>query len=135
MEIDLMLEIRDMIWGYVRSEEGVLEKEVRIIPGPVGIVQLAKRRKQADISEGGKERVILTQEYNRKVVEDEDFSRDIKSFINNGKVDQVVAIIKSSTPNALGDLTVTLKDLSGSIPGAIHQKIVNEEGVMERISL
>ena len=41
---------------------------------------------------------------------------DIKSFINNGKVDQVVAIIKSCTPNAVGDLTVTLKDLSGSIP-------------------
>ncbi|PWA43317.1 hypothetical protein CTI12_AA536520 [Artemisia annua] len=50
-----------------------------------------------------------------------DISRgDIESFINNGKVDQVVAIIKSCTPNALGDLTVTLKDLSGSIPGAIQ---------------
>ncbi|PWA67608.1 hypothetical protein CTI12_AA313950 [Artemisia annua] len=100
--------------------------------------------------------VISTQEYIRKVVEDvgedEDFTRgpwlsvvefvnanggegvvfgclgDIKSFINNGKVDQVVAIIKSCTPNALGDLTVTFKDLSGSIPGAIHHKIINDEG-------
>ena len=60
---------------------------------------------------------------------------DIKSFINNGKVDQVVAIIKSCTPNVVGDLTLTLKDLSGSIPGAIYHKIINEEGVMERISL
>ncbi|PWA59457.1 hypothetical protein CTI12_AA391390 [Artemisia annua] len=98
------------------------EKEVRIIPGPAGIIQLAKRRKPTDISEGGQECVISTQEYIRKVVEDvgedEDFSRDIKSFINNGKVDQVVAIIKSCTPNALGDLIVTLKDLSSSIPGA-----------------
>jgi hypothetical protein len=40
---------------------------------------------------------------------------DIKSFIDNGKVAQVVAIIKSCSPNALGDLTVALKDLSGSI--------------------
>ncbi|PWA73610.1 hypothetical protein CTI12_AA260060 [Artemisia annua] len=56
-----------------------LEKEVRIIPGPTGIVQLAKRRKQADISEGRQERVISTQEYTRTVLEDvevdEDFSR------------------------------------------------------------
>ncbi|PWA85329.1 hypothetical protein CTI12_AA151210 [Artemisia annua] len=78
------------------------EKEVRIIPGPAGIVQLAKHRKQADISEG-----------------------DIKRFINKGKVDQVIAIIKSCTPNALSDLTVTLKDLSGSMFGAIHHKIIN----------
>ncbi|PWA50069.1 hypothetical protein CTI12_AA474310 [Artemisia annua] len=53
---------------------------------------------------------------------------DIKSFIDNGKVAQVVAIIKSCSPNALGDLTVTLKDLSGSMPGAIHHKIINEAG-------
>ncbi|PWA66710.1 hypothetical protein CTI12_AA324730 [Artemisia annua] len=55
------------------------EKEVRIIPGPASIVQLAKRRKQADISEGHQERVISTQEYIRTVLEDvevdEDFSR------------------------------------------------------------
>ncbi|PWA67745.1 hypothetical protein CTI12_AA315050 [Artemisia annua] len=106
------------------------EKEVRIIPGPAGIVQLAKRRKQADVSEGGQECVISTQEYIRKVVED---VGDIKSFINNGKVDQVVAIIKSCTPNALGDLTITLKDFSSSILGAIHHKIINEKGEEERL--
>ncbi|GJR16034.1 reverse transcriptase zinc-binding domain-containing protein [Tanacetum coccineum] len=36
---------------------------------------------------------------------------DIKNYLKNGKLDQVVAIIKSCTPNALEDLTVTLKDL------------------------
>ena len=51
---------------------------------------------------------------------------DIRSFINKGKVEQVVAIIKSCTPNALGDLTVTVKDLSGEISGTIHHKIINE---------
>ncbi|GKA57244.1 hypothetical protein Tco_0756432, partial [Tanacetum coccineum] len=44
---------------------------------------------------------------------------NIKNFLKNGKLEQVVAIIKSCTPNALGDLTVTMKDLSGTIPDAI----------------
>ncbi|GKF21181.1 transposase, MuDR, MULE transposase domain protein, partial [Tanacetum coccineum] len=30
------------------------------------------------------------------------------------KLEQVVAIVKSCSPNALGDLNVTLKDLSGT---------------------
>nr|GEV40524.1 hypothetical protein [Tanacetum cinerariifolium] len=41
---------------------------------------------------------------------------DMKTFIKNGKVGKVVAIIKSCKPNMLGDLTVTLKDLSGFYP-------------------
>ncbi|GKD48533.1 hypothetical protein Tco_1277509 [Tanacetum coccineum] len=38
---------------------------------------------------------------------------DIENYLKNGKLKQVVAIIKSCTPNALGDLIVTLKDLLG----------------------
>ncbi|GJX06328.1 hypothetical protein Tco_0194260 [Tanacetum coccineum] len=30
---------------------------------------------------------------------------DIKNFLNNGKLDQVVAIVKSCSPNALGRIT------------------------------
>ncbi|GJV19755.1 zinc finger, CCHC-type containing protein [Tanacetum coccineum] len=60
---------------------------------------------------------MSTQEYMKKVVEDvgedEDFKRDIKNFLNNGKLDQVVAIVKSCSPNVIGDLTETMKDLSG----------------------
>nr|GEW27438.1 hypothetical protein [Tanacetum cinerariifolium] len=37
------------------------------------------------------------------------------------------AVIKSCTPNALGDLTVTLKDLSGTISNTIHYKVLTEE--------
>nr|GEU45271.1 hypothetical protein [Tanacetum cinerariifolium] len=37
---------------------------------------------------------------------------DIKNYLKNEKLKQVVAIIKSCTPNALDDLTVTLKDVS-----------------------
>ncbi|GKE36746.1 transposase, MuDR, MULE transposase domain protein [Tanacetum coccineum] len=43
---------------------------------------------------------------------------DIKKFLKNGKLEKV-AIINSCTPNALGDLTVTLKDLSGTIYGVV----------------
>ncbi|GJW79115.1 hypothetical protein Tco_0140797 [Tanacetum coccineum] len=38
---------------------------------------------------------------------------DIKKFCKNGKLDKVAAIIMSCTQNAMGDLTITLTDLSG----------------------
>ncbi|GJZ19172.1 GPCR kinase [Tanacetum coccineum] len=53
---------------------------------------------------------------------------DITKFLNKGKLDQVVAIVKSCSSNALGDLTVTMKDLSGTIPGTIHHKVIGEGG-------
>nr|GFC13308.1 GPCR kinase [Tanacetum cinerariifolium] len=59
---------------------------------------------------------------------------DINNNLKKGKLDQVVAIVKSYSPNALGDLIVTMKDLSGSIPGSIHYKVIGE-GVMEMILL
>nr|GEU45790.1 hypothetical protein [Tanacetum cinerariifolium] len=39
---------------------------------------------------------------------------DIDNFFKKRKLEQVVAIVKSCSPNALGDLNVTLKDLSGA---------------------
>ncbi|GJW43932.1 ribonuclease H-like domain-containing protein [Tanacetum coccineum] len=53
---------------------------------------------------------------------------DIKNFLNSRKLDQVVAIIKSCSPNVISDLTVTMKDLSGTIPGTIHHKVIGEGG-------
>ncbi|GJV29823.1 transposase, MuDR, MULE transposase domain protein [Tanacetum coccineum] len=107
------------------------------------------------------EAVMSTQEYMKKVVEDvgkdEDFKSgswvsatdyvnanggivsgclgDIKNFLNNGKLDQVVAIVKSCSPNVIGDLTMTMKDLSCIIPGTIHHKVVNEGGYGKDISV
>ncbi|GJY43851.1 GPCR kinase, partial [Tanacetum coccineum] len=52
---------------------------------------------------------------------------DSKNYIKNGKLEQVVAIFKSCTLNALSDLIVTLKDLSSINSGTIHQKVINEE--------
>ncbi|GJV09303.1 shikimate O-hydroxycinnamoyltransferase-like protein [Tanacetum coccineum] len=136
------------------------QRPIRIIPGPAGIVQLAKLRKQSDIHEGGGDSVLSTQEYMKKVVEDvgedEDFKsgswvratdyvnangivsgclRDIKKFLNNGKLDLVVAIVKSFSLNAIGDLIVTKKDLSGTIPGTIHHKFIGKGGYGKDITV
>ncbi|GJR03646.1 hypothetical protein Tco_0526630 [Tanacetum coccineum] len=130
------------------------QKPVRIIPGPTGIVQAAKLLKQMDVILGWDGAVMSTQEYMKKVVEDvgedEDFKseswvsvtdyvnanggivsgclRDIENILKNEKLDKVVAIAKSCSPNVIGDLTVTMKDLSGTIPGTIHHKVVDEDG-------
>ncbi|GKE11847.1 hypothetical protein Tco_1415398 [Tanacetum coccineum] len=105
-------------------------KPIRIIPGPAGIVQTAKLRKLVDTREGGEESVMSTQEYIRKVIEDvgedDDFTRT-PWLSANGKLEQIVVVIKSCTPNALCDLIVTLKDLSGTISGTIHYKVLTEE--------
>ncbi|GJW54368.1 transposase, MuDR, MULE transposase domain protein [Tanacetum coccineum] len=91
---------------------------------------------------------MSTQDYIRDIIEDvgedDDFTRapwlsvldyvnvdegivmgcfgDVKKFLKNEKLEKVVAVVKSYTPNALGDLTVTLKDLSGTISDTIHYK-------------
>ncbi|GJU19704.1 hypothetical protein Tco_1153046 [Tanacetum coccineum] len=85
---------------------------IRIIPGPAGIIQAAKLLKQRDILLGLDEAVMSTQEYMKKVVEDLGEDEDFKS--GRGKLDQVVVIVKSCSPNAIGDLTMTMKALSGA---------------------
>ncbi|GKB56814.1 hypothetical protein Tco_0913000 [Tanacetum coccineum] len=122
---------------------------VRIIPGPAGIVQQANLLKERDILLGWDGAVMSTQEYIQNVVEDvnedDDFNsgawvnatnyvnafggnvtgclRDIDNLLKKGKLEQVVAIVKSCSPNMLNDLNVTLKDLSGTIPRTIHYKV------------
>ncbi|GJX40340.1 hypothetical protein Tco_0255330 [Tanacetum coccineum] len=122
---------------------------------------MAKLRKIADTREGGEESVMSTQEYIRKVIEDvgedDDFTRtlwlsvldyvnedrgivtccfgDVKKFLKIGKLEKVVAFIKSCTPNTMGDLTVTLKDLSGTISDTIHYKVLTEERFAKAITV
>nr|GEW27398.1 hypothetical protein [Tanacetum cinerariifolium] len=50
---------------------------------------------------------------------------DIDNFLKKEKLEQVIAIVKSCSPNALRDLNVTLKDLSGTVPGTINYKVLN----------
>nr|GEX97557.1 hypothetical protein [Tanacetum cinerariifolium] len=109
---------------------------VRIIPGHAGIIQQAKLLKEKVFILDSDGALMSTQEYIQKVVDDvsgdDDFKSgswvsatnyvnanggtvtgclgDIKNFLKNEKPGQVVAIVKSSSPNVLGDLTVTVKD-------------------------
>ncbi|GKE15279.1 GPCR kinase, partial [Tanacetum coccineum] len=50
-------------------------------------------------------------------------------------VNQVVAIVKSCFLNAIGDLTVTMKDLTSTIPGTIHYKVIGEGGYGKDITV
>nr|GEU72857.1 hypothetical protein [Tanacetum cinerariifolium] len=125
------------------------QNQVRIIPGPAGIVQQAKLLKKKVFILGSDGALMSTQEYMQKVVEDvgedDDFKSgswdsannyvntnggtvtgylgDMKNFLKNEKLDQVVAIVKSSSLNAIGDLTVTMKDLTCTIPGTNFARI------------
>ncbi|GKC19879.1 transposase, MuDR, MULE transposase domain protein [Tanacetum coccineum] len=134
---------------------------IRIIPGPAGIVQQAKLLKEKVFILDSDGALMSTQEYMQKVVEDvgedDDFKSgswvsvtnyvnafggtvtgclgDIKNFLKNEKLDQVVAIVKSCSPNVLGDLTVTMKDLSGTIPGTISHKVIDEGGYGKDITV
>ncbi|GJR60713.1 cysteine-rich receptor-like protein kinase 2 [Tanacetum coccineum] len=105
----------------------------------IGIVEAVKLCKRADIMKGGHEGVMPTKIYIRKLIEDvgedADFTRglwvsaieyinaeggitasffgDMNFFCPNGKLPKVVVVIKSCTPNGVGDLTVTLNDPLG----------------------
>ncbi|GJR36125.1 RNA-directed DNA polymerase, eukaryota [Tanacetum coccineum] len=84
--------------------------------------------------------VMSTQEYMKKVVKDVGEDEDFKSgrhqeFSEQWKLDQVVAIVKSCSPNVIGDLTVIMKDLSGTILGTIHHKFIGEGGCGKDITI
>nr|GEV14754.1 hypothetical protein [Tanacetum cinerariifolium] len=107
------------------------------------------------------EALMSTQEYIQKVVEDvgedDDFNSgawfsaanyviatggsvtgclwDIINFLKKGKLEHVVAIVKSCSSNVLGDLTVTMKDLSCTIPGTVHHKVISEGGYGKDITM
>ncbi|GJZ00408.1 transposase, MuDR, MULE transposase domain protein, partial [Tanacetum coccineum] len=124
---------------------------VRIIPGPAGLVQRAKKLKENVFILDPDGVLMSTQEYMQKVIEDvgedSDFNSgawinatnyalstggtvtgclgDINNFLKKGKLKQVVAIVKSCSSNCLGDLNVTMKDLSGTVRGTLHHKLLD----------
>ncbi|GKD58591.1 serine carboxypeptidase S28 family protein [Tanacetum coccineum] len=131
---------------------------VRIIPGPAGIVQLSSStRVEPSLSTPNPVRIIPGLSVIEDVGEDDDFNsvawdsatnyvkafggnvtgclRDIDNFLKKEKLDQVVAIVKSCSPNVLGDLNVTMKDLSGTIPGTIHHKVIGGGGYGKDITV
>ncbi|GJT69303.1 hypothetical protein Tco_1028589 [Tanacetum coccineum] len=124
---------------------------VRIIPGPAGLVQRAKQLKENIFIFDPDGALMSTQEYMQKVVEgvgeDYDFNSgawisatnyvlstggtvtgclgDIDNFLEKGKLAQVVVTVKTCSPNALGYLNVTMKDLSGTVRGTVHYKVLD----------
>ncbi|GJW68627.1 hypothetical protein Tco_0123051 [Tanacetum coccineum] len=121
---------------------------ITIIPGPAGVVQLSNSICVEPSSSTPNPVRIIPGPAGLKVVEDVgDFNSgawvsatnyvnafggtvtgclgDIDNFLKKGKLEQVVAIVKSCSPNALGDLNVTLKDLLGIVPRTIHYKVLD----------
>ncbi|GJZ86730.1 hypothetical protein Tco_0658340 [Tanacetum coccineum] len=98
--------------------------------------------------------LMSTQQYMNKVVEDvgddDDFKSaawvsttnyvntfggtvtgclgDVDNFLKNGKLEQVVGIVKSCSPNMIGPTKWTLEDLSGTMIGTIHHKVIGKGG-------
>ncbi|GKA93167.1 transposase, MuDR, MULE transposase domain protein [Tanacetum coccineum] len=134
---------------------------VRIIPGPAGLVQQAKQLKEKVFILDSDGALMSTQEYMQKVVEDvdedDDFNSgasinainyvistsgtvtgclgDINNFLKKEKLDQVVAIVKSCSSNYLGNLNVIMKDLSGTVRGTIHYKVLDVGSYRKNITV
>ncbi|GJZ67644.1 GPCR kinase [Tanacetum coccineum] len=94
---------------------------VRIIPGPAGIVQQAKMLKEKVFILDSDGALMSTQEYMQKVVEDVGEDDDFK--------------IKSCSPNDIDNLNVTMKDLSSTIPGTKHHKVIGDGGYGKDITV
>ncbi|GAB4858268.1 hypothetical protein Ancab_009740 [Ancistrocladus abbreviatus] len=131
-----------------------------LIPGSAGAIQVAMHRRNGEHHgfSHGKDVQISTQDYIKRVEEDQ--SREfmngpwlsalyyidqegmnrtplgaIKKFVNAGKIDKVVAMIKSCSPNGLGDMMVLLKDPTDTIGASIHRKVLNEGEFGREISV
>ncbi|GJU21660.1 ribonuclease H-like domain-containing protein [Tanacetum coccineum] len=120
--------------GIVQVEE-VEEKPVRIIPGPVEYMKQVVEDvgEDEDFNSGSWVGATEYAKANGGIVSG--CFGDIKTFLKNGKLEQVVTIIKSCSPNALGDLKVTVKDLVGTLVGLIHYKVINEGGYGKEITV
>ncbi|GJX50754.1 zf-CCHC domain-containing protein [Tanacetum coccineum] len=110
------------------------QNQVRIIHGPAAIVQQAKLLKEKKVVEDEGEDddfksgpwVNATNYVNTNGGTVTGCLGDIKKFLKNGKLDQVVTIVKSCSPNVIGNLIVTMKDLIRTIPETIHYKVIGE---------
>ncbi|GKA65083.1 hypothetical protein Tco_0764790 [Tanacetum coccineum] len=108
---------------------------VWIIPGPAGIVQQAKLLKEKDDDFNSGAWVSATNyvmEFGGTIT---GCWGDIDNFLKKGKLDHIVSIVKSCSPNMLGDLNVTLKDISSTIHGTIHHKVIGEGGYGKDITI
>nr|GEW02827.1 hypothetical protein [Tanacetum cinerariifolium] len=134
----------------------LIQNPVTIIPGPAAKLL----REKVFILDSDRD-LMSTQRYMQKIIEDvgedDDFNSgawvsatnyvmafggtvtgclgDIDKFLKREKLDQIVAIVKSCSLNMLGDLNVTFKDISGTIPGTIHHKVIGDGGYGKNITV
>ncbi|GKE37752.1 hypothetical protein Tco_1461157, partial [Tanacetum coccineum] len=142
-ELNLDIDDSDLILTHVlppcsgtRVESSTAtQKPVRIIPDPMGIVQEVVEDVGGDEDFKSGSWVSATDYVNANDDIVSGCLVDIKNFLKNGKLDQVVAIVKSCSPNVIGNLTVILKDLSITIPGTIHHKVIDEGGYGKDITV
>ncbi|XP_038989144.1 uncharacterized protein LOC103722211 isoform X2 [Phoenix dactylifera] len=137
---------------------------LRLIPGPAGAVQAAMHRKSATtaaaaVREHGSSSCWEDQDGDGWMLDMDEEDGDFKlnpwlcamEFLGAGcslvspissietwtaeRVPQVVGIIKSCTPNGLGDLFLTLKDPTGTIGASVHRKVLTESNLGGDISV
>nr|GEU39714.1 hypothetical protein [Tanacetum cinerariifolium] len=125
------VQVEETLVRIINGHAGVAqveEKPVRIIPGPAVLEDVGE-----DEGFKGGSWVSAVEYVNANgggIVNG--CLGDIENYIKNGKLEQVVVIIKSCTSNAIGDLTVILKDLSSTIHGTIHHKVIDRGGGNEK---
>ncbi|GJV38014.1 protein phosphatase [Tanacetum coccineum] len=101
---------------------------VRIIPGPAGIVQQAKLLKENVFILDLDGALMSTQEYMQKVVEDVGEDDDFKS----GSWVSATNYVNANGGTVTG---LIMKDLSGTIPGIIHYKVLGDGGYENDITV
>nr|GEV04125.1 hypothetical protein [Tanacetum cinerariifolium] len=96
---------------------GYYTNPVQIIPGPAGIVQQTKLLKEKVFILDSDGALMSTQEYMQKVVEHDDFNSRAWVSATNYMI-----------ANGGSVTGLTMKDLSGTIPGIVHHKVIVEGG-------
>ncbi|GJS18591.1 hypothetical protein Tco_0413063 [Tanacetum coccineum] len=120
----------------LNNQNGQWELNLDIDDSDIRLTPVLRPCSSTHIQDGGEGCVMSTQEYMKKVVEDVGEDEDFKSgswvsdtdYVNaNGGI--------SCSPNVIGDITVTMKDLLGTIPGTIHHKVIDEGGYGKDITV
>ncbi|GJR11299.1 hypothetical protein Tco_0793951 [Tanacetum coccineum] len=125
-DLHLTSSLRSSNSTHVESST-LIQNPVTIIPGPAGVVQLSSNTRA--------EPYPSTPNPVRIIPGPAGIVQQAKLLKEKGKLDHIVAIVKSCSPNMLGDLNVTLKDISGTIPGTIHHKVIGEGGYGKDITV
>ncbi|KAJ3683480.1 hypothetical protein LUZ60_013707 [Juncus effusus] len=122
----------------------------RVVPGPAGTLQMAMNRtRKRDLDQLGSEEELVEAEIDgdflldswvhalRFVGKEMESVTHIASISTRTirRIPLVVGLVKTCTPNGLGDLFLTLKDQTGTIGASIHRKILLEKNLASDITV